>query len=65
MKYKLLKAMSVIEYSFLIAVIVAALLGIQTYLKRAVSARWRQSADTFGFGRQYELDRSEGSLIWE
>ena len=45
--------MSTIEYSLLIVVIVAALLGIQIYLKRAVSDRWRQAADVFGYGRQY------------
>jgi Flp pilus assembly pilin Flp len=53
MKNKYLKAVSVIEYSLLIAVVVAALLGIQIYIKRAVCARWQQSADTFGYGRLY------------
>ena len=48
------KAMSTIEYSLLIAVIVAALVGIQIYVKRAVCARWQQAADTFGDGRQYD-----------
>jgi len=65
MRYKLSKAVSVIEYSFLIAIVVAALLGIQIYLKRAVSARWRQTADMFGFGRQYQLENSEKPLAWE
>lgn len=62
MKNKYLKAMSVVEYSLLIAVIVAALLGIQIYIKRAVCARWGQAADTFGFGRQYD---SPELKIWE
>lgn len=52
-KNKSLKAMSVVEYSLLVVVIVVALLGIQIYLKRAICARWGQAADTFGFGRQY------------
>jgi len=60
-KNKHLKAMSVVEYSLLIIVIVAALLGIQIYIKRAVCARWGQAADTFGFGRQY---RAPG-IVWE
>jgi hypothetical protein len=47
------KALSLIEYSTVIVVLVAALLGMQVFLKRAISGRWRQSADTFGFGRQY------------
>jgi len=54
MKNKYLKAMSVVEYSLLIAVIVAALVGVQTYIKRAICARWGQAADTFGYGRQYD-----------
>jgi len=62
MRNKTLKAMSVVEYSLLVAIIMAALLGMQIYLKRAVCARWGQAADTFGFGRQYQ---SPTSLIWE
>lgn len=61
MKKKFLKAMSTIEYSLLVAVIIAALLSMSVYIKRAVSARWGQAADTFGFGRQY---RAPG-LGWE
>ena len=52
-KNKYLKAISVIEYSMLVAIVVAALLGMQIYLKRAISGRWRQAADTFGYGRIY------------
>lgn len=48
------KAMSIIEYSMVVAVVVAALVGMQIYIKRAISGRWRQAADTFGFGRQYD-----------
>lgn len=48
------KAMAITEYSLLIAIVVAALLGMQFYLKRAVCGHWRESGDVFGFGRQYE-----------
>ncbi len=48
-----IKAGSIIEYSLIVAVVVAALLGMQIYVKRAISGRWRQAADTFGYGRQY------------
>jgi len=54
MKIKNARALSVIEYSLIVAVVAAAALGMQIYLKRAVSGRWRQAADTFGFGRQYD-----------
>ena len=45
---------SAIEYAVLIAATVAALVGMSVYTKRALSGRWRQVGDTFGFGRQYE-----------
>lgn len=50
------KAMAIIEYSLLIAIVVAALLGMQIYLKRGVSGKWKESGDVFGFGRQYDRD---------
>ena len=43
-----------IEYAVLIAIVVAALIGMQVYIKRAVCGRWRGAADVFGYGRQYE-----------
>ena len=45
---------SVIEYAVLIAVLVAALIGTSIYLKRSISGKWREVADTFGYGRQYQ-----------
>ena len=48
------KGMSVVEYSLLIALVVAMLLAMKDYLHRAVSGRWRQAGDVFGFGRQYQ-----------
>ncbi len=43
-----------IEYTVLIAVVVAALIGMQVYVRRAICGKWRASADAFGYGRQYE-----------
>jgi len=48
------KSFATVEYAFLIAVVVAALLGMSIYLKRGLSGRWRQVGDAFGHGRQYE-----------
>lgn len=48
------KSMSIIEYAMLIAIVAAALIGMQFYLKRAISGHWKQSGDAIGFGRQYE-----------
>lgn len=48
------KAFFAIEYAILIAVVTAALIGMMVYMKRALCGKWRTSADTFGYGRQYE-----------
>ena len=45
---------SVIEYAVLIAVLVAALMGMGVYAKRSLLGKWRGVGDTFGFGQQYE-----------
>ena len=45
---------STLEYAILIAVAVAALVGMQIYLKAALAGRWKTMADTFGGGQQYE-----------
>lgn len=44
----------IIEYAVLTAVVTAALIGMAFYVKRGLAGRWRDGADTFGFGRQYE-----------
>lgn len=51
---RLVRAASMIEYALVVAVVIAALLGIQVYVKRAICGRWRQAADVFGYGRQYQ-----------
>jgi len=48
------KGTSILEYSLLVAIVIAALLAMQIYVKRAVSGRWREAGDVFGFGRQFE-----------
>ena len=52
------KAISLVEYSLFIAVIIAALLGMQIYLKRAICGHWKEAGDVFGFGRQYDPDET-------
>ena len=44
----------ILEYSVLIAIVIAALVCMQVYVKRAICGRWRQVGDVFGSGRQYE-----------
>ena len=56
LKLKGKKGNSSIEYAFLVALVIGALIGMQAYLKGSVCQRWRQAGDTFGFGRQYATD---------
>lgn len=56
------KSFSIVEYVITLVVIVAALVGMSLYIKRAISGRWRQSADVIGFGRQYHGD---GSFLYD
>ncbi len=53
-KIAIQRGMSVTEYAVLLAVVVMALIGMQIFLKRAVSGNWKQAGDVFGFGRQAE-----------
>jgi len=48
------KAQSLLEYSILIGVAVAAILAMRTYVLRGVQEKYRQSVDVFGQGGQYE-----------
>lgn len=45
---------STIEYAVLIAVVVAAIVSMSVFTRRALTGRWRAAGDTFGYGRQYE-----------
>jgi hypothetical protein len=62
MKGKKNRAISIIEYCAIIGIVVAALIGIEIYFKRAICGRWRQAADIFGFGRQA---RATNPMLWE
>lgn len=46
--------LSVVEYAILMAVVVGALMVMQTPLRRAISDKWRSSVDQIGGGRQYD-----------
>jgi Flp pilus assembly pilin Flp len=45
---------SAVEYSMLIAMVVAALLAMFQYLSFSVRGKLRQAADVFGQGEQFE-----------
>ncbi len=52
--YNTKMGMTTLEYSVLVLAVVLALLAVQVSLRRAVSSKWREAADSFGSGRQYE-----------
>lgn len=43
---------TLMEYSLIIVIIVAALLSTQVYIKRGIQGKWKQSIDDFG--EQYD-----------
>ena len=43
-----------VQYGVLFAIVMAALIGMRVYMERALQGRYRQSADLFGLGEQYE-----------
>ena len=55
---KMARGMSVIEYSLVVAAVAIGLVGMSVYVKSAISGRWKQSMDVFGFGRQYESGKT-------
>ena len=46
--------MTTLEYAVVVLAIVIALLAVQVSLRRAISYKWRETADSFGSGRQYD-----------
>ncbi|MDD5080345.1 MAG: hypothetical protein PHH68_08530 [Candidatus Omnitrophica bacterium] len=58
MSRRVIKGMTVIEYALLISAVAVAFLGMGVFLRRAVSGKWKQSADVFGFGRQYSPEKT-------
>ncbi len=55
--------MGTLEYVLLISALLAALLSMQVYLRRAISYKWRDAADSLGLGRQYETDGSKATTV--
>ena len=48
------KSQSFIVYAAFIALLIAGLITISVYIRRAVQGRYHASADVFGEGAQYE-----------
>ena len=48
------RGQGMLEYAILIAIVVAALIAMQGYIRRAIQGKYRAAADVFGQGEQYE-----------
>jgi hypothetical protein len=60
-RYYKSKAQSMIEYSMMVACLVAALVAMQIYVKRGIQGRIRNAADEIG--EQYSTTTTTSSLI--
>lgn len=47
------KGFTFLEYVVLIIMVIAAFLAMQIFMKRTLMGKWKDAADSFGFGRQY------------
>ena len=57
------KGISILEYAILISVLLLALFAMQNYLRRAISHKWREAADVYGGGRQYESQGAKATQV--
>ncbi|MBI4322868.1 MAG: hypothetical protein HY596_01185 [Candidatus Omnitrophica bacterium] len=57
------RGQSLVEYAVSLAVIIAALLAVQIYLKRGVAGKLRTAADSIG--EQYAPRQTTSSLIFQ
>lgn len=55
-----MRAQSFLEYSVLISCLVAAILGLQIFAKRAMQGRFREAVDTIG--GQYAPQQAEATI---
>lgn len=47
------KALTILEYCLIIILVIAVVLLMQIYVRRALVGKWKSAADTIGFGRQW------------
>ncbi|MFH1691000.1 MAG: hypothetical protein ABIC68_00300 [Candidatus Omnitrophota bacterium] len=54
---------TILEYALLLVVLVAVLMSMQIFLRRAISYKWREAGDSLGFGRQYAPEGAHRTTI--
>lgn len=57
------KGQSILEYSVLIIVVIAALIATGNYIKRSIQGRWKSAVDDFG--DQYDPRTASGQTRYE
>ncbi len=55
------RGQSLLEYTILVVIIIAALLTMQTYMKRGIQGRWKESLDEIG--DQYDPDKTNSLIM--
>lgn len=65
LKVQKIKGSLLIEYACLIAIVTGAVLAMGIYFKSAVCGRWKQSADSFGYGLQYAPGKTQITVTEE
>jgi hypothetical protein len=56
------KGQSLIEYSILIVIVLAAFIATSTYIKRSMQGRWKNAVDDFG--DQYDPRTATGTMTY-
>lgn len=56
------RGQSLLEYTIVLVIVVAALLTMQTYIKRGLQGRWKDSVDQLG--DQYDPGKMKGSVAY-
>lgn len=47
--------LSTLEYAVLVVAVAVAVAAVQLYVRRAISGRFKESVDSFGQGRLYDI----------
>lgn len=61
-----IRGQSTAEYAVVLSLVIAAVIGMQIYVKRSLSARVKAGADAFataGAGQQFSLTDSDGKIM--
>ena len=53
-----IKGIAIIEYLFLVLIIIATLIVMKHFITSSFGGHWKASGDSFGFGRRYDPVRT-------